>query len=101
MDVIIMGVQHISKAAANGPQGVHSGKGSAAFEQKADKVLNIAGQQNAIARFVKSVKSRDESPFSKQLYCNMTTFRFTDNPSEGLSNGLITGTNFTNGSPII
>ena len=75
-DIIVIGVHHISKAAATGKLNIHSGKGSSAFEQKADKVIGIEGSINNPRRVLTSLKARDESPFRLLTDMNMDTFIF-------------------------
>lgn len=74
---IIIGVHHISKAASLGPLGIHSGKGSSAFEQKADKLISIEGLPNDPIRVIKSQKARDETSFRLTLSMDTSTFRFS------------------------
>lgn len=77
-NVIVVGVHHISKAGAFGGQlNVHSGKGSSGFEQKADKVIAIEGTQQGKVRTIRTLKARDEAPFSLSLHYDTSTFRFT------------------------
>ena len=82
MDTIIISVQHITKAAATNEKGeskeltVHSGKGSSAIEQKADRVIGIEGSRETPMRLVRSLKTRDDESFAIQLQFHAnTTFR--------------------------
>jgi energy-coupling factor transporter ATP-binding protein EcfA2 len=76
---VIFGVHHLSKAGANsGTLTVHSLKGSASTEHKADKVLAIVQGISANERIFYSLKARDERPFKTLLrYDAENTFRFT------------------------
>ena len=82
-NVIIFGVHHISKSAASNAKyknivfDVHSGKGSSSFEQKADKVIVIEGEEKSPMRIIRSVKARDEAGFKIETMMNKNTFRFT------------------------
>jgi len=70
MDTIIFSVQHITKAAAQNEKGeskeltVHSGKGSSAIEQKADRVLGLEGSRETKQRLIRSLKTRDDESFA-------------------------------------
>ena len=82
---IIIGIHHISKSGAIDEKGlrkhlnVHSSMGSAAIEQKADKVIGIEadGGNNSPLRHISSLKARDESPFVKiPFHFEWNTFRY-------------------------
>lgn len=80
---ILMAIHHISKASivdASGGQkklNVHSGKGSSAIEQEADKVILLEGRQNDTRRRISSAKARDEAPFDTVMTFDAErTFRF-------------------------
>ena len=83
-NVIIIGIHHISKSAAQDSEGrrraltVHSGKGASTIEQKADKVISVEGVREEDYRMIRSLKSRDEEPFKKFLTFNKETFRFIE-----------------------
>jgi len=78
---IIILVHHISKRAAEDSEGnrkemtIHSGKGSSALEQKADKIISIEGNQNTKTRIIRSLGARDESPFIVSGHFDVDTFR--------------------------
>jgi predicted ATP-dependent serine protease len=82
MNIIILGVHHISKHAAQDEDGkmrvltIHSGKGSSSIEQKADKVIGIEGDRTMELRRIRVLKARDETPFL--IHCNQdkSTFAF-------------------------
>lgn len=81
--LIIIAIHHISKSAVQDPSGnvkrltVHSGKGSSAIEQEADKVLLLEGNPNNLIRLLRSAKARDEPPFEVKLRFDAErTFRF-------------------------
>ena len=81
-NVIIIGIHHISKSAAENPLGkakrltAHSGKGASALEQKSDKVIGIEGDRDEPIRIVTSLKSRDETNFRLSFKVDPKTFRF-------------------------
>ena len=76
-NIIIIGIHHISKAASYERHlSVHSGKGTSAGEQKADKLIAIEGNRDEELRFIKSLKARDEEPFSFWANSKKKTFRF-------------------------
>ena len=78
---ITMIVHHISKRAGEDEDGrrkpltLHSGKGSSAIEQKADKVISIEGNRDDSLRIVKSQGARDESPFKVTVDFDKNTFK--------------------------
>ena len=81
LNVIIIGINHISKGASYNLQNmpmlnVHSAKGSSALEQKADKILGIEGIMDAKERRVRSIASRDENGFSLSFKFNTDTMEF-------------------------
>lgn len=78
----IVGVHHVNRESmSENDKGnkkkltVHSGKGSSALEQKADKVIGIEGDQNGVSRTITSLAARDEAPFVTMLEFNKQTFR--------------------------
>lgn len=83
LGIIIMGVHHISKNAAQDQDGklrdltIHSGKGSSSMEQKADKVIVIEGDRDKDFRRIKSLKARDEAPFLIKTVFDKETFIFS------------------------
>jgi hypothetical protein len=83
MDTIIFVVHHISKDAAldrdknTRELNIHSGKGSSSAEQKADKVIGIEGNPDSKFRTIRSLKARDEEPFTLKAIFDKETFRFT------------------------
>lgn len=67
--IIILGIHHISKAAAyEGKLNVHSLKGASAIEQKADKVIGMEGNRDTFYRKIFSLKARDEDEFNITLF---------------------------------
>lgn len=74
-------IHHISKSSAIDNSGIrkslniHSGKGSSALEQKADKIISIEGERDKPIRIVRSLGARDEHPFSIPCYFNKNTFQ--------------------------
>ncbi len=82
LNVIIIGISHISKSASydaqKGALTVHSAKGNSALEQKADKVIAIEGHEKSLNRRVKSLASRDENGFEINLTFNKQTMEFTE-----------------------
>jgi archaellum biogenesis ATPase FlaH len=82
MSIIILGVHHISKHAAQDEDGkmrvltIHSGKGSSSIEQKADKVIGIEGDRAGEFRRIRVLKARDETPFLIQARQDKSTFVF-------------------------
>ena len=81
LNVIIIGISHISKSASydaqQGALTVHSAKGNSALEQKADKVIAIEGHEKSLQRRIKSLASRDENGFEINLTFNKQTMEFT------------------------
>ncbi len=83
LNVIIIAIHHIPKSAAVDYRGnhrrltKHSGKGSSSVEQKADMVIAIEGDEASDIREVRSVKARDEGPFTQFFHFNKETFRYT------------------------
>jgi len=78
MNITIIGVHHISKAAASQTSlNVHSGKGSSALEQAADQVFSIEGIRDNTTRFLKSEKTRDENSFNISLFYDNSTYTMT------------------------
>jgi len=82
LNVIIIGVHHISKHSILDPMGktkaltVHAGKGSSAIEQKADKIIGIEGNQVTSDRLITSLGARDEAGFRMMCNMNPATFIF-------------------------
>lgn len=74
-------IHHISKSASEDQEGrrknigAHSGKGSSAIEQKADKVISIEGERDMSMRKIRSQLARDEAPFEQLVYFHKDTFR--------------------------
>jgi hypothetical protein len=83
LDVIIIGVNHISKSAAQDEHGkqrlltVHSGKGASTLEQKADKVIGIEGDRQSRLRTVTAIASRDETEIVLKYMFAPETFVWT------------------------
>jgi len=78
-NVIIIGVNHISKSATYEPRlSVHSAKGNSVIEQKADKVIGIMGDRDTNKRILRSLKSRDEARFQIALNFEYETMRFKE-----------------------
>ena len=79
MDVIIIGVSHITKADSRmGILNVHSGKHSSSIAQKADKVIGLEGSTKSITRVISSLKSRDEETFRLVCEFDTSTFEFKE-----------------------
>lgn len=82
MKIIVIVVHHISKSAALDQDGKrksltqHSGKGSSAVEQKADKLIAVEGEADSPHRMLSSKKARDEAPFAISLLMQHETFTF-------------------------
>jgi archaellum biogenesis ATPase FlaH len=77
LDVIIIGVHHISKASARDTMlDIHSGKGSSSVEQKADKIIAIEGDRMKPYRKISSLGARDEHPFKIITQMSPKTFEF-------------------------
>ena len=80
--IITIGVHHIRKSSAEDEEGnpraltVHSGKGSGAYSQKPDMVISVEGTRDGHARTVRTLKSRDSSPFKILFDFDRTNFRF-------------------------
>lgn len=78
---ILIIVHHISKRAGEDSDGrrktltLHSGKGSSAMEQKADKVISIEGNRDDDIRLIRSLGARDESPFKITAMFDKETFQ--------------------------
>lgn len=74
-------VHHINKKSSEDDEGrrrpltIHSGKGSSALEQKADKIISIEGDRDGSLRKIRSLGARDENPFSATLSFNKENFR--------------------------
>lgn len=74
-------IHHISKSASEDSEGrrknmgAHSGKGSSAIEQKADKVISIEGERDMAIRKIKSQLARDEASFEQLFDFNKETFK--------------------------
>jgi hypothetical protein len=86
-NVILIAVHHIPKSKAEDAEGrtrkltKHSGSGSAAIEDKADKIILIEGNEKQPHRRISSAKARDESPFDTTLMFDAErTFRFYKEP---------------------
>lgn len=87
LNLIIIEVHHIPKSKAEDAEGrakrltKHSGAGSAAIEQKADKIILLEGNEKSPYRRISSAKARDESPFETTLMFDAErTFRFYKEP---------------------
>lgn len=79
MNIIIVGVHHISKFAANQTSlNVHSGKGSAALEQNASQVFSLLGQLDNPTRFLRSEKARDENQLNVTLFYDTDTYKMME-----------------------
>lgn len=77
LDVIIIGVHHISKSSARDTMlDIHSGKGSSSVEQKADKIIAIEGDRTKPYRKISSLGARDEHPFKILTQMSSKTFEF-------------------------
>ena len=77
LDVIIIGIHHISKASARDSMlDIHSGKGSSSVEQKADKIIAIEGDRLKPYRQISSLGARDEHPFKIMTQMSSKTFEF-------------------------
>lgn len=82
MKIIVIVIHHISKSAALDQEGQrrsltqHSGKGSSAVEQKADKLIAVEGEADSPHRMLRSLKARDETPFALSLLFDHETFTF-------------------------
>ena len=80
--IIIVGISHISKYAANQLENgerlsIHSFKGNSVIEQKADKVIGFESDlKNERIRIVSSLGTRDEEPFEIRMSFNYETFSF-------------------------
>jgi archaellum biogenesis ATPase FlaH len=86
-NVIIITVHHIPKSKAEDSEGKikkltkHSGTGSAAVEDKSDKIILLEGNEKYPHRRISSAKARDESPFeSTMMFDAERTFRFYKEP---------------------
>jgi archaellum biogenesis ATPase FlaH len=81
--IIVLGVHHLSKHAAEDREGkvkkltMHSGKGASAFEQKADIVLGVEGNPLESTRLISTLKGRDIEPFRTLQRFDKTVFQFT------------------------
>lgn len=81
LNVIMIGVHHISKKAAVDEEGirkeltVHSGKGSSAVEQKADRIIGVMGDPKDTLRRIKSLGTRDDTDFEVYVNFDFDTFR--------------------------
>lgn len=80
--VIFFIIHHISKNASADSEGkqksinIHSGKGSSALEQKADKIISIEGYRDQDLRIIRSQGARDEHPFMVTISFDKNTFKF-------------------------
>ena len=78
-DTIIMSVHHISKSSSVNDRGeqkeltIHSGKGSSAVEQKADRVIAVEGSLQTNVRLIRSLGTRDDESFAIQVQFNANT----------------------------
>jgi predicted ATP-dependent serine protease len=86
-NIILLAVHHIPKSKAEDAEGrsrkltKHSGAGSAAIEDKADKIILLEGNEKSPYRRISSAKARDESPFDTTLMFDAErTFRFYKEP---------------------
>ena len=91
MKVIVFMIHHINKSSAIDQNGIrktiniHSGKGSSALEQKADKIISIEGERDKELRVITSLGARDEHPFKTVCEFNKDTFKLNiigDNTNE-------------------
>ena len=75
MGIVIININHIRKQQGM-PLDINSSKGPKSLVQKSDKVLAMLGDRNDPAgkRTLKSLKSRDESPFKINLIFDKVTF---------------------------
>jgi archaellum biogenesis ATPase FlaH len=87
LNIILIAVHHIPKSKAEDAEGrsrkltKHSGAGSAAIEDKADKIILLEGNEKSPYRRISSAKARDESPFDTTLMFDAErTFRFYKEP---------------------
>lgn len=75
-DTIIMSIHHISKSSSINERGepkelnIHSGKGSSAVEQKADRVIAVEGSLSTNVRLIRSLGTRDDESFAIQVQFN-------------------------------
>ena len=77
LDIIIIGIHHISKSSARDTMlDIHSGKGSSSVEQKADKIIAIEGDRTKPYRKISSLGARDEQPFKILTQMSSRTFEF-------------------------
>jgi KaiC/GvpD/RAD55 family RecA-like ATPase len=86
LDTIIVYVHHIRKDGAETTNregevkskalSLRDGKGSGAYNQKADVVLAIEGDRNQTGRKVSVLKARDDMPFRIAFNVDMDTFKF-------------------------
>ena len=76
-------VHHIRKGNNQNKEGrtdrqisIEDSKGASSTIQKPDKVISIEGDRNGIIRTIRSLKARDEAPFSTQMIFNVNMFTF-------------------------
>jgi len=75
-DTIIISVHHISKSSSLNDRGepkeltIHSGKGSSAVEQKADRVIAVEGSLQTNVRLIRSLGTRDDESFAISVQFN-------------------------------
>jgi KaiC/GvpD/RAD55 family RecA-like ATPase len=78
-DTIIISIHHISKSSSVNERGepkelnIHSGKGSSAVEQKADRVIAVEGSLQTNVRLIRSLGTRDDESFAIQVQFNAST----------------------------
>lgn len=78
-DTIIISVHHIAKSQSANERGepkdltIHSGKGSSAVEQKADRIIAVEGSLQTKTRLVRSLGTRDDESFAIQLQFHADT----------------------------
>lgn len=95
LNVIVVGIHHISKHASIDEKGnprplnIHSGKGSSAAEQKADRIIGIEGNLNARQRRILSLGTRDDTNFDIQCDFDPETFKVKQIPIMKFNTGII------------
>jgi len=80
LGIIFFGISHISKGASRDVLSIHSGKGSSAIEQKADKVIGISKPEGGDSprRVIQSLGARDEDGFELAFLFEHNTFNFKE-----------------------
>jgi hypothetical protein len=75
--IIVMAVSHVNRQSARGGIDIHSGLGGGAVEQNSDVVMTISGDRSNPMREVKTVKARDQDPFTLRFnFDYKKSFRF-------------------------